>query len=83
MGAPVIFGANMLWLEISTIFVALRWLMFFYGVGGADVRQAINSFFLAISFILLRTSLLIYVSAVIGPAWLYRTFFEESRPIWY
>jgi uncharacterized membrane protein len=75
MGAPVIFGANMLWLEISTIFVALRWLMFFYGIVGSDLRQAINSFFLAISFIILRTVLLIYCTFAIGPSWMYRAYF--------
>ena len=83
MGAPMVFGANMLWLEISTIFVAFRWLMFFYGVGGADIRQAVNSFFLAFSFILLRTVLLIYVAVAVGLPWLSQTYRHETRPIWY
>jgi hypothetical protein len=52
---PIVFGSAMLWLEISTIFVAFRWMMFFHDVASADWRQSINTFFLAVVFIFGRT----------------------------
>jgi len=37
-GLPVVFAADMLILEISTIFVGARWFMFFYDIKGGDWR---------------------------------------------
>ena len=81
---PVVFGAAMCWLEISTIFVALRWLMFFHGVMGGSWLQSLNTFICAFTFIFLRTVFQIYAVAVNAIPWCYWTFVEEvGRGLFY
>lgn len=74
---PLVFGAAMLWLEISTIFVAFRWMMFFHDIKG-DWRQHINTFLCAVTFILFRTVFQLYAVIFVGLPFLYETFFVET-----
>jgi len=74
---PLVFGAAMLWLEISTIFVALRWMMFFHDIKG-DWRQSINTFFTAVSFLFFRTVFQLYAVIFVAFPFLYETFFVET-----
>ena len=75
---PVVFGSAMLWLEISTYFIAFRWMMFFNGIMGGDWRQNLNSFFIVTVFIFCRTIFQLYAVVVVGMPFLYKTFFKET-----
>jgi len=80
---PLVFGSAMCWLEISTPFIAFRWMMFFHGITGGDLRQTINTIICAIVFIAFRSVFqLIAIYCVLD--WLSFTFFQETgRPFWY
>jgi len=81
---PIVFGSAMLWLEISTVFVAFRWMMFFHDVQGSDCRQSVNTFFLAISFIFGRTVFQLVAVHKAALPFMYATFFlEKGSSIWY
>jgi hypothetical protein len=75
---PLVFGAAMTFLEISSPFVAARWLLFAHGVMGGDWRQTLNTFVCAVVFILARTVFQIIAVCVVAMPFLYTTFFVES-----
>ena len=81
---PVVFGSAMLWLEISTIFVAFRWMMFFHEVRGGDWRQSLNTFMCAVSFIIGRTIFQLLAVWYVALPFMYTTFFVETgSSVWY
>lgn len=75
---PLVFGAAMTFLEISSPFVALRWLFFAHNVMGGDWRQSLNTFVCAVVFIVLRTVFQLVCTCQVGLPFLYTTFFVES-----
>jgi hypothetical protein len=79
MNFMVLFGSAMLWLEFSTFFIAFRWMMFFHGIMGEDWRQTLNSFLIALSFLIFRTVFCIYGVFAIGGPWMYKTFQESGH----
>lgn len=80
---PIVFGSAMTFLEISTPFVAIRWMLFFHGVVGGDWRQTINTIICGIVFIFCRTGFQLVAVVWVMP-WILNTFFVETgKPVWY
>jgi hypothetical protein len=80
---PVVFGSAMCWLEISTIFVNLRWLMFFQDIKGGDWRHNLNTLVLAVTFIGFRTLFQLVACIWPGLGFLYFTYFVQDGRLWY
>ena len=56
----VVFGTMLLFVEISTLFVTARWLMFAHDMKGGHPLQSANSFALFITFIFGRVFYQLY-----------------------
>lgn len=76
LNGMTVYAANMMWQEFSTIFVAVRYLLFFYGVKGGDFRQTLNSFMLFFSFIFTRSVFQIYCAVAIVSPMIYQMVFK-------
>lgn len=80
----VVFGTMLLFMEVSTPFVCLRWLMFAHGVTGGNVIQSTNSFLLFFSFLGGRVFWQIYACLFVGVPWLWDMYFvNENVPTGY
>jgi hypothetical protein len=77
------YAANMMWQEFSTIFVAFRYLLFFYGVKGGDLKQSLNSFMLFFTFIVTRSAFQIYCTVAIVTPMIYQIEFKETHKLAY
>ena len=76
LGFPVTIGAALIFMEISTPFVVLRWLFFRHGQKGS-LLQNINTVFLFVTFIFGRVVVQFYLLYFYGIDWLYKMFFEK------
>lgn len=77
LNLPIVFASAGLWMEVSTIFIAFRWLMFIHGIMGGDWKQGLNTVFAAFSFLFLRTIFLLFILLAVGVPYMYSTFFLE------
>lgn len=82
LGPTLVFSAAALYQEISTFFVAFRYLLFFYGYSGGDWRQTVNSAFLAISFLILRAVGIVILVWTVAPS-IISNLLAETSTIWY
>ena len=76
MGIPVTFACVLLFMEISTHFVAARWLMFEHGIAG--FVQNVNSLCLFLTFIVGRVFFQLYCCIFYGLPFAYNTFFVQE-----
>lgn len=70
MDFMVIFGVMLLFIEISTIFVSLRWLLFTHGLGDS-FSYKVNGLISFIAFLLGRIIYQFYIVIFIGVDWVY------------
>ena len=83
LGFPLVIGAVFVFLEISTPFVCIRWLLYHHGKKGS-VWQKINTLTLAFFFIGGRLFFQTYIIIGFVLDWLYKFYFEdEGVPILY
>ena len=77
-------GAVLIFMEISTPFVVLRWLFFHHEVKKASCFQAANTVLLFITFIFGRVFVQAYLLYEFAGVWLYETWFvREGVPMAY
>ena len=70
-------GAALIFLEISTPFVCTRWLFFHHG-GKGSILQAINTMFLAVTFIFGRVCVQAYLLTAFAAEWISNEWFVKE-----
>jgi len=76
-GAPAMYGVVSLFLEVSNMFVNLRWFIFEYGITNPIV-QFFNSGMLFLTYLVFRVVYHSWISFTIAWPWTYKLFVEAS-----
>ncbi len=76
---PLTTAVVLLFVEISTHFVAARWLFFDHGVSGDKIIQSVNTLLLCFTFLGGRTVFQIYVGMKYMTPWIYSTMLEDTQ----
>ena len=77
----VIFGVMLLFVEVSTPFICIRWLIYAHGVE-SSVWNNVNSFCIFLTFFFGRMLFQIYILFTYGYPLLTNMFREEDLPYW-
>ena len=77
MDFMVVFGVMLLFIEVSTIFISFRWLLFTHGLGESMLYKvnALVSFFM---FLLGRVVYQFYIVICIGAEWVYWEYMRKN-----
>ena len=70
MDFMVVFGVMLLFMEISTIFVSLRWLLYTHGYGGS-IWYALNAGMMFLTFLFGRLIYQVYIIIFYMADWVY------------
>ena len=81
MNFTVVFGVMLLFVEVSTPFVCIRWLIYAHDAQGS-VWNAVNSIMIFLSFLLGRLTFQLYILFTFGYPKLTKMFKESTMPYW-
>ena len=76
-----VFGCMLLFIEVSTPFVSLRWLFFTHGLSETPL-YAINALFTFFSFLIGRVIYQFYIVIFYGAAWVYAEYQKKNLTVY-
>ena len=77
MDVMVVFGTMLLFMEVSTIFVSARWLLFTHGYAKSPIYAA-NAICMFFSFLLCRLIFQVYITGWYLFDWVYHEYMKKS-----
>lgn len=77
----VVFGVMLLFMEISTLFVSMRWLLYTHGYAQSK-WYALNAIMMFVTFLLGRLVYQIYILVGFGADWIYAEYMKKNLTLY-